>query len=367
MPQASLSSRPSVHTSKLTAQLDNIGERKTVTDDTIADLFNTVDKGGDGTISQHEFAKVYRMINEKVAEEHKAARTADEKLFRVQRRSKFLCAIMSFLIPVMVILLMGTYGLVYQVVQMTKESHVTDAQLVDGNGKTVETGEAIEHADLLLLTQKGDLDQLNRLIYLNVPDVRAMKNQLLASGGTPPTMSQPSIPIRKVIIDSFLYTNATSVRDARLEIYGTDGSKLLVSDGSMAVKGPPDGYAAFDGAGVGWATDATTNLASLVEQCSKFNCPLPACATRTYLGANVEMTCGGSTMWAWPEGMDLPTRGSNQRGLDNSACWRACRTAYLSDYDTMGFQKAHAKWNKCTDPCARAAIKAAEIKAAQKK
>lgn len=119
------------------------------------DLYATIDADGDGVLSKPEFAKMYKVMKAKMDVEQKAAEEEHARLTKSQRRSRLLCAGISMAVPIMLILLLGNMGLVYTMLQMTKETHTKNGQLEDRSGHVVATAHATHALELKNLATLG--------------------------------------------------------------------------------------------------------------------------------------------------------------------------------------------------------------------
>lgn len=101
---------------KTQALHDHMTQMYKADSDAAEEIFSTVDRNGDGTISREEFGKMYDVVKHRVQTDNLA-------LEKSQRRSRILCMASSVLVVVIGILLAGNAGLVYSLLEITKESH----------------------------------------------------------------------------------------------------------------------------------------------------------------------------------------------------------------------------------------------------
>jgi len=136
------------------------------------DLYATIDADGDGVLSKPEFAKMYTLMKAKMNTEQKAAEEEHAKLTKSQRRSRLLCAGIGMAVPIMLILLLGNMGLVYSMLEMTKETHTKNGQMEDRSGHVVQTGSSYTEMSLIGLPLSGDATEYDRLLSIVVADSR---------------------------------------------------------------------------------------------------------------------------------------------------------------------------------------------------
>ena len=93
-------------------QVGAIGkERGSITEaEAIDELFASVDRDGDGTISKTEFAKMYEYVKAKMEKETQETATEHEKLAKSTRRSKILCGVVALLIQSYSFSSLATWG-----------------------------------------------------------------------------------------------------------------------------------------------------------------------------------------------------------------------------------------------------------------
>lgn len=169
-------------------------------------LFDEIDRDGDGTISKEEFSKMYDGIRNAVLDEH-------DKFTRSNRRARLLCAITAVLIPVVVILLAGNTGLVWWMIKLNKDMHVSNSALVNTNDEPVSTAKLMTHFDLQNIPSLGaeyDYSSMES-VKLQVPD--------------PETNNTGTLNLR--VIGSYWY-NVTDV-----DLFLETGLSLHISKGAM--------------------------------------------------------------------------------------------------------------------------------------
>ena len=98
---------------------------------------------------------MYTLMKAKMNTEQKAAEQEHARLTKSQRRSRLLCAGISMAVPIMLILLLGNMGLVYTMLQMTKETHTKNGQMEDRSGHIVATAHATHALELKNLATLG--------------------------------------------------------------------------------------------------------------------------------------------------------------------------------------------------------------------
>ena len=242
----------------------------------------------------------------------------------------------------------------------TEDLH-TGTMLIDAKThKTVETGEAILTTNLIQLVEKGNLEELNHLKSLNMPDVPAMEAMLIAAFPKSINFTAQGRPMRMITIDSWQWhsSNWTSLS-------ATDGSKILVSNSQLRFMGAPDGYATagtLAPAGIAIATDPSTNTTRLATRCAQLGCPKERCSARTYMGEPTDIRCDGTSIWQWPTGVTLPkpTRRRNLDALDD--CFAAgdkCRGKDKNSYKhtpatgcyTIPYEPGLKKFDACLKKC----------------
>ena len=136
-------------------------------------LFDTIDRDQNGNISKDEFVKMYDTVKAVVAKEHAADKEMKQKLQQTKRRTKVLCAALVFVVPCIAILLAGNMGLVYTLLEMSKETQVNGTEhamrsVVDGG--LIRVGEQQEASEL---TYDGALEEFDLIKTLVVNGVRA--------------------------------------------------------------------------------------------------------------------------------------------------------------------------------------------------
>jgi hypothetical protein len=99
-------------------------------------LVHRVDKNNDGVLSRAEFAHAIAVIKKSAADEVAKKLELEKGLEQSQRRSKFLWSLVLFLVPVVAILLAGNAGLVYGLLEVTKDTKIN---YHTGSGPTLTT------------------------------------------------------------------------------------------------------------------------------------------------------------------------------------------------------------------------------------
>ena len=137
------------------------------------DLYTTIDADGDGVLSKPEFAKMYKLMKAKMDAEQKAAEDTHVKLTKSQRRGRLLCAGVSMAVPIMLILLLGNMGLVYTMLEMTKEVRTQNdgpdgGTLVDANKHAVKTASVSTSLALWKLPILGETFDYSSLDYVQL-------------------------------------------------------------------------------------------------------------------------------------------------------------------------------------------------------
>ena len=196
--------------------------------------------------------------------------------------------------------------------------------LVDSSGTTVETGLALHTESLVDMAQQGGSPRgravLDHLKSLHLPDHDTLNAQLVANRANMVAAPDSDVtPMRTVTVENWRWVNASW-----MSLSGTDGTMVLVSNGNVAVKGPPDGYAGFKTDLTRFKTDDRTDLAALEDNCNKHKCPLTHCSANTYHGRVMHLRCGSSTLWQWPTNVVLEEPQQHGRQLDWMQAMDAC-------------------------------------------
>jgi hypothetical protein len=117
---------------------------------TSTDFFNLVDQDGSGTISRDEFEHVFKVINQHVSDEHAKEDVMTHQVVKAKRRSKFLFVIVGVLVSLVAVLLAGNTGLVYGLLEATKETRMISSSLTaKGSDDIVKTAEAMVQVPLI--------------------------------------------------------------------------------------------------------------------------------------------------------------------------------------------------------------------------
>ena len=140
-------------------------------DVTMNRLFAEIDTDGSGTLSKEEFAKMYNGIRTALAEEN-------VKLNRTKRRARLTCAIAAALIPVVLILLAGNMGLVYTLLETTKETRVNSTEhtmRAASDGSLLRVGAQMEETAFTFSDALKSYDTIKKL------DINGLSATVLAS------------------------------------------------------------------------------------------------------------------------------------------------------------------------------------------
>ena len=91
---------------------------------------------------------------------------------------------------------------------------------------------------------------------------------------------------------------------------GTDGTVILIDNGSIQIAHAPSGMVGFDDSGNKWVagnTAAHVDTSSVEAKCAAANCPLVQCGAKLTTTFVREIDCRGISLWAWPQGVHLAT------------------------------------------------------------
>jgi hypothetical protein len=122
-------------------------------------LWKLVDKNNDGMLSRAEFAHAISVIKKQAADQVAEKVELEAGLLQSKRRSNLLCAIVAFMTIMIGILLAGNTGLVYGLLEMTKETKVEGGVLfAKSGGNVISTAEATFRVNATnLVTLSDDL------------------------------------------------------------------------------------------------------------------------------------------------------------------------------------------------------------------
>jgi len=206
--------------------------------------------------------------------------------------------------------------------KINNESGGQQTLLVDSEGHVVETGRAMWNTSLVDLPAMANFDHFNRLRSVTVKDVEAFdmlhasQTNALLAGATPNSLELFSIPMRSVKIIGWTWISASW-----MSLSGADGTSILIADGNVEVRSPPDGYLSYaPGSGEVFSTHPEVNLTEAEVLCEANGCPRGGqgkCAARTSETLVTEILCDGSRVWQWPP--KSAAAGGNYRQLQGSA------------------------------------------------
>ena len=215
------------------------------------------------------------------------------------------------------------------------------SELTDKTGAVVQTGMFLGHVQVVDLPTSGDFNQYERLKSVVI-------QQEITT--TDPAEAPAEAVFRSLKIDSWAWQNKT-----RMTLTGTDGTIILIDNGSVEIAHVPSGTVGFDAAtGTKWVVgDAAQYVnTSIVEaKCAAANCPPAHCGGLLTTDIVREVTCHGASVWLWPLGVHLNPPPSAGRRLQsrgtgcvaaakkgNSACqdsWTCSCTACACGYSTF--------------------------------
>lgn len=291
------------HTTAVAEHLENID--RTDIDLTAKQLFEAIDRDGDGTVDALEFESAYKSIKSAVQKEHAKERELEDKIRLSKRRVKLCSALAGFSLLVIVMLLAGNAGLVYMMMKASRETFVTSASLVDRAGHTVQTAQIQGEAGLIELVASGNLAELSALKEISYID-HDFEHTL--------TENTVTLPTRSMTVVSWSHAGDSP----RAVFYGPKEEAVLVDNRNVMIMGTPNGYATNT-----YQTDAQADPTELQAKCASSGCPAAECSARTYHGKIVQMLCAGHAIWSWPSGVTLPppeTEGRRKLGVvDNFA------------------------------------------------
>ena len=142
---------------RITRMIHGIERSTVVTKDS---LFSQLAQS-DGRITRTEFDRLFDGVQNAVHAEHEQEKELGREVTRAKRRGNFLCALAMVLVPLVAILLAGNFGLVWTVVEMTRETKADEiadgvSRLVDKDtGEPMETAMALSPGALLDLPEYG--------------------------------------------------------------------------------------------------------------------------------------------------------------------------------------------------------------------
>jgi len=244
---------------------------------------------------------MYDGIRNAVLDEH-------DKFTRSNRRARLLCAITAILIPVVAILLAGNTGLVWWMIKLNKDMHVSNGPststessitLMSNDNHKVATGMALTSVDLPMLVASGSVDELDHLNSINYVDALNMT--------------------RFSTVHSYRFTGSDSatvyLNDGAIAHVDAHGVMVLEPPSSVATKGVP-----ADETGV-----------TVDDVCAASGCPTQSCVG--FLSRVTEdgsllhsVECGGTRLWSFPEQFGMTQASGRRLGLCRFS-WQWCKLA----------------------------------------
>lgn len=175
------------------------------------------------------------------------------------------------------------------------------AELTSPAGAVVQTGRALTTISLADLPDSADFHEYDRLTSVTIPkEVPFVGEKVFQS----------------VKISSWAWQNTT-----RMTLTGTDGTIILIDNGSVKIAHAPSGTVGFD-AGVKWSVGYNASFidTSIVEStCASFGCPLDKCGATMTSTFVREISCNSVPLWAWPQGVHLAPPPTGRRHLGDCA------------------------------------------------
>ena len=260
---------------------------RTDVDVTAKQLFEAIDRDGDGSVDAAEFESAYKSIKSAIQKEHANEKALEDKVRQSKRRVKLCSALAAFAFVIIVVLLAGNAGLVYMMMKASRETFVSSASLIDREGHTVQTAQVQGETGLAELVAMGNLKEIAALKEISYVD-HDLEGTMDADMVTAPT--------RSMAVVSWSHAGDRP----RAIFYGPKEEAVLVDNGNVMVVGTPNGYATSS-----YKTDANTDAAELQTKCAASSCPAAQCSARTYHGKITQLLCDGHGIWSWPSGVTL--------------------------------------------------------------
>jgi hypothetical protein len=252
-----------------------------------AALFADVDKDGSGTISKEEFNAMYANIKEAILEEHNA-------LSKSKKRTKMLCMAVTVMSIFMAILLGANGALTFYVVDMSKEMHTSNGQLVDREQNPMKTDTSSYGMDIFDIARS----------VAAAPDDESLQEVIQGMDNIVYEDSKQATIYTKVS------TVAVMADFVRMET--EDGATIVVSttnDGNSAISTKAVGVVSFDGAGTakialptalkdGTQADVSAEVKQICQDagCDLAHCTGPIAPSPLHVKT---VTCGSVSIWEW--------------------------------------------------------------------
>ena len=146
--------------SRLTSAFQTLDHHSPDEDKKKQALFDAIDSDGSGQISKNEFERMYSSMKSAIEQEHAEQTKVAMSLEAAKKRSRPAWRLSGLLVFVLMFLLVGNMGLMYKVVQLTKESHVVPSEgsaaaMVDRTNAVVATAAYTSSISAHLLPSLG--------------------------------------------------------------------------------------------------------------------------------------------------------------------------------------------------------------------